>query len=120
MVILFCNILWQCSSFTYTETNGKPILLGNNGKEKCEVTHSKRIWSAFYGVLTLSEKSLQGISFEENHTYQFKEKYSSMEVLATLILGLSTSITVKTLEIEDCGIYKEQKEETKKSESNEG
>lgn len=118
LLILFT--FHQCTSFNYTSTDGKPILLGNNGKEKCEVTNSKRVWYAFYGIIPLGAKSLQDLSFDENHIYQFKEKYNLTEVLGTLILGLSTSVTVKTLEVEDCGIYKEQKEETKKTESNEG
>ncbi|MBK8397696.1 MAG: hypothetical protein IPL26_20985 [Leptospiraceae bacterium] len=109
-------ILQSCVSFTITQKSGKPLLIGNNGKEECEVKHSQRVWSAFYGVWGLGDKSLQGVSFEENHVYQFKEKYEPTEVLTTLILGLVTSVTVKKIEVEDCGIIPEQKIEIKQIE----
>lgn len=69
----------------------------------------KRHWTILYGTVPIPFLNSKPEELLEGKTFRFKEKVGVVDFVISILGGLSTSITTKTIVIENCDADKIQK-----------
>ena len=73
----------------------------SNSETDCQAI-TKRHWSFLYGTVPISFLNTNPEDLLEGKTFRVKEKAEVLDFVISIIGGFSTSITSKTLVIENC------------------
>jgi hypothetical protein len=101
-LILFSAQLIGCTNFELKNpSNGKEYQLAKKG-DKCQKPKSFKNWTILYGTIPIKFLNKTPDKFLNSPRFRMKEKSGAIDIIASIILGFTTSISVRTIEIENC------------------
>ncbi len=94
-------LLSQCVVLEIQNSNSETQRVLASKEADCQAI-TKRHWSFLYGTVPISFLNTNPEDLLEGKTFRVKEKAEVLDFVISIISGFSTSITSKTLVIENC------------------
>ncbi len=98
---LFLISITNCTIMSIQSAKGSTATLASK-EEKCKSTSSFKNWTALYGTVPISFLNKKPENFLKTSSSRIKEKSSALDIAVSILLGFTTSISMRTVEIETC------------------
>ena len=108
MGIIVMIVINQCTVLEIQNTSAGTDRVLVSGERECQAIE-KRHWTILYGTVPIPFLNSKPEELLEGKTFRFKEKVGVVDFIISILGGLSTSITTKTIVIENCDADKIQK-----------
>jgi len=94
-------LLSQCVLLEIQNSNSASERVLASKEAECQAI-TKRHWSVLYGTVPISFLNTNPEDLFEGKTFRIKEKAEVLDFVISILGGFSTSITSKTIVIENC------------------
>jgi hypothetical protein len=74
----------------------------SDSAQKCSKSNTIKQWSAFYGMLPLTEVTPEALFPNFNASYRIREEFTTEDKIYSLLLGVSSSVTRKSWIVDEC------------------
>ncbi|MCP5513616.1 MAG: hypothetical protein H7A24_17135 [Leptospiraceae bacterium] len=100
--ILLPLSLTNCTTFDLSTSIKNQVIKLASKKAKCLEPITIKNWTILYGTVPLTFLNQDPDRFIKGRSFRLKEKAEALDIALSLLLGFTTSISVKTIIIENC------------------